>query len=566
MPLPARTATDAYRCRPLTALRVAVVSGLAAGSAAQAPTWTPAEAAWLRGCDFKVQVGARDGRPPIEFFDGDRHVGIVADYLALLGANTGIDFVSRPEAEWSGAGVMLRSAPDSAIDEAGWTRTAPFLRLPVVFVVRDGATDIEDVEHLAGRRLGVQEGVGLAVRLTSRLSGEVTVALLASASDALRSLARGDVDAAVMELSSAAHAIRAQGPAGFRIAGSAGFTVPCTFAVRSDLTELQGIMAKAIAAVPPSARDALVSRWVQGQGGGPWTWILWGFAAVGAALFGALAWNRTLARRVSARTTELASERIKREQSERLATLGTLMASVAHEVNNPIHAIMLNVPVLREAWRDALAVLDAHAVTIQDLRLANAPFAEMRDDLPRMVADIERSAVRIRDIVAAMRSYARDQSRQEHTALDLAALVRAALATRRALIAKSCRALTVEVPSIVIPVRGSRPQLEQVVAELVANACNGLTDPQQPIVVSLRVDASAAAAILEIRDGGRGMPGHRLQEVVRPFSAARGHEERMGLGLPMVAWIVQQHRGQLEIASTAGSGTCVSARIPLATT
>lgn len=545
-------------------MRVAVVSGLAAGGGAQAPTWTPAEAAWLRGCDFKVQVAARDGRPPIEFFDGDRPVGIVADYLALLGASTGIDFVSRPEAEGSAAGVMLRSDPDPATDQVGWTRTAPILRLPVVFVIRDGPTDIEDVEDLVGRRIGVQEGIGLAPRLAGRLSGEVTVAHVPSASDALRSLARGDVDAAVMELSSATYAIRAQGLAGLRIAGSAGFTVPCAFAVRSELTELQGIMAKAIAAVPPAGRDDLFARWMQVQGGGAWAWFLWGFAAVGVALLGALAWNRTLSRQVSARTAELASERIKREQSERLATLGTLMASVAHEVNNPNHAIMLNVPVLRDAWRDALAVLDAHAVANPGFRLANVPFAEMRDDLTRMVADIERSAVRIRDIVAAMRSYARDQSRQEHTAFDLAALVRAALATRRVLIANSCRALTVEVPSIVIPVRGSRPQLEQVIAQLVANACHSLTDPQQPIIVSLRVEPSAAVAILEVRDRGRGMPDHRLQEVVRPFSAARSHEEGMGLGLPMVAWIVQQHRGHLEIESTVGAGTCVSARIPLA--
>ena len=545
-------------------MRVAVLSGLAAGSVAQAPTWTPAEAEWLRGCGFTVQVAAVDGRPPIEFFDGERHVGIVADYLALLGASTGIRFVAALEAEGPDAGAMLRSDPDPAIDKAGWTRTVPFMRIPVVFVIRDGSTDIEDVEHLAGRRIGVQEGVGLAARGATRLSGQVSVSHLPSASDALRSVARGKVDAAVMELPSAVYVIRSQGLPGLRIVGSAGFTVPCAFAVRSELIELQGIMAKAIAAVPPSERDRLFARWMQGDGRGGWVWFLWALGAVGAALFGALAWNRTLSRRVSARTAELASERIKREQSERLATLGTLMASVAHEVNNPNHAIMLNAPVLRDAWRDALAVLDAHAAANPGLRLANAPFAEMRDDLVRMVDEIERSAVRIRDIVAAMRSYARDQSRQEHTTLDLTALVRAAIETRRALIAKSCRALTVEVPAAMVPVRGSRPQLEQVVAQLVANACNGLTDPLQPIVVALRVEASAASAVLEVRDGGRGMPSHRLQEVVRPFSAARSHEEGMGLGLPMVAWIVQQHRGQLEIESTEGSGTRVRVRIPIA--
>ncbi len=295
-----------------------------------------------------------------------------------------------------------------------------------------------------------------------------------------------------------------------------------------------------------------------------WIWLLWGLVGVGAILLVVLTWNRSLARRVAQRTGELAAERAMRERSERLATLGTLIASVAHEVNNPNHAIMLNAPVLRDAWRDALPILDAHAAKHPEFSLGSVPFQEMREDVVRMTGEIERSAVRIRDIVAAMRGYARPQIDAEQTMVDFGAAVNDAIRNRRELIEAACRSFTVAVPDHAVLVLGSKLQLQQLVTQLVCNACAALTDAMQAIRVSLHVERASGMAVLRIQDGGRGIPRERLPDILRPFTASRGHEVGLGLGLPMAAWIVQQHRGKLAIESSVLAGTDVTVTIPLA--
>ena len=226
-------------------------------------------------------------------------------------------------------------------------------------------------------------------------------------------------------------------------------------------------------------------------------------------------------------------------QTEKLSSLGTLVAGVAHEINNPIGIIANRVEVLR---------LEHEEQGLDDT---------LKEDLEV----IHRQARRVGEITTALLTYAR-QSSHEQRLLDLNAVVRSALLLWQPQAEQRVRVETClkkPMPSIM----GNFTQLQQVVINLLSNALDA-THPGDTIAVRTRSEGDPpSAVVLEVSDTGVGIPAEHLSQVFDPFFTTKPPGKGTGLGLSVCLGIVQVHQGTIRVESRDGCGCTFIVSLPV---
>ncbi len=223
-------------------------------------------------------------------------------------------------------------------------------------------------------------------------------------------------------------------------------------------------------------------------------------------------------------------------QAEKLSAMGQLLASVAHELSNP------------------LAVLVGQSELLA-ASLAGTPHAAQ---LQRVSQAAQRCSRIVRNYLALAR-----QRPPERQAVDLNTVVREALE----LLAYSLRVDDVE-PTLALDehlarVAADPHQLHQVIVNLVTNARDALREVPAPRRLRLATHAAGAGHVcLEVTDGGPGIPPDVQARLFEPFFTTK--PTGTGLGLPLCQSIVESHRGTIEVESRPGRGTTFRVRLPVA--
>ncbi len=270
-------------------------------------------------------------------------------------------------------------------------------------------------------------------------------------------------------------------------------------------------------------------------------------------------------RDITRRTLAERESRIKEKQliqADKMKSLGILVAGMAHEISNPNNFIMLNIPLLARSWGDALPILDARYRAQGDFPLANVPYSEMRDHIPELLSAIEEGARRIKKIISSLKEYARGGAADLTENVDLNDVLEEALLLMSNPLKKCTDRLTIQRAGSLPPVRGSFHQLEQVMINLIQNACQALTGKEQPIEITTRHDPECRRVTVGIRDGGPGIPPDHLDRIFDPFFTTKRAAGGCGLGLSICAGIVKEHGGTLSIESEPGTGTRVILEFP----
>ncbi|HEX6829120.1 MAG TPA: ATP-binding protein [Burkholderiales bacterium] len=264
-----------------------------------------------------------------------------------------------------------------------------------------------------------------------------------------------------------------------------------------------------------------------------------------------------------------AHEELKRAQqqlvhSEKMASLGQLVAGVAHELNNPISFVLGNVHALQKYAQRIQRYLDAIHAGSDPARLA-ALRGELRidhvvKDLQPLIEGTIEGAERTRAIVDGLKRFSA-VDREDNAPFDLVEVMERSV--HWVVKATGSRVeVSWDIPER-IPVLGSAGQMHQVLVNLVQNAVDAVARCPRP---RLEISARAAdgRAEVRLRDNGPGIPPERLSQVFDPFFTTKPVGKGTGLGLSISYGIVERHGGRLSAANHPEGGAAFTLTLPLA--
>lgn len=287
--------------------------------------------------------------------------------------------------------------------------------------------------------------------------------------------------------------------------------------------------------------------------------------------------NASLEQRVRERTAELEEEIRQRERAEndmrqkqeqliqagKLASLGVLVAGVAHEINNPNQAVMMGIQLLRKIWPNIRTILDAYYEREGNFLLGGIDYSELREDVGEHYRGIVDSARRIDAIVKGLKDFARQDKAEMMQIVNLNMVVKSSLILLGNMVKRATDNLTVELSPRIPTFHGNTQRIEQVVVNLVQNACQALDDRSQVISISTDYEEVRQRVVLEVSDQGEGIPQENLTKICDPFFTTKREGGGTGLGLSVTSTIVKDHHGELEFHSEPGNGTTVRVLFPV---
>ncbi|MFO0586900.1 MAG: ATP-binding protein [Polyangiaceae bacterium] len=284
---------------------------------------------------------------------------------------------------------------------------------------------------------------------------------------------------------------------------------------------------------------------------------------------------RLVADRLVARVMVRARTRLYQEQlygsaahAEKLSALGTLVAGVAHEINNPCSALTLSLQVVKYRLAPLFDLAKSASATdaYRDALRAAMERADMRRFLPDLSStfdDMVRSTESIAAIVGDLRLFARSDEREEPQHVDIHALIDQVLriaGTRIGTVAHVERDYDPRVSFAYVP----RSRLAQVLTNIFVNAAQAMAEVARPmhrLRISTRADDEGL--VISISDTGPGIPHDRLERIFDPFYTTKKPGEGTGLGLALSSDLVKRMGGQLMVESDFGQGATFLVYLPL---
>jgi two-component system NtrC family sensor kinase len=227
-------------------------------------------------------------------------------------------------------------------------------------------------------------------------------------------------------------------------------------------------------------------------------------------------------------------------RSEKMASIGKLAATVAHEINNPLFGILTYA---RLVGRE----LQKHEVP-------------KRDDMVEQLQTIERESKRCGDLVKNLLTFSR-QAPSNREPNDLNTVVhRAVLLVKHKLEMQNIELVETFAPDLP-SVACDANQIQQVILALLVNASEAMPKGGR-VEVSTEFDAPGVHGVVRVKDTGSGIPEDVLPRIFDPFFTTKEDQLRTGLGLAVAHSIVEQHAGDISVSSAPGVGTEFRVTVP----
>lgn len=304
--------------------------------------------------------------------------------------------------------------------------------------------------------------------------------------------------------------------------------------------------------------------------------------------------NEELEARVQQRTAELSrsnqaltttlqklkSTQVQLIQTEKMSSLGQLVAGVAHEINNPVSFVYGNLQPAHEYTQDVLMLLDLYQGTYPnpDPHIAEAleevEVEFIKEDFPKLLSSMRMGTERIQSIVSSLRNFSRLDEAALKTVNIHEGLENTLLILNHRLAGNPPHAQIELVKDYSdLPLVGCLPgQLNQVFMNLLANAIDALrhdTDggdrPSHPNpTITIKTELAGENVVIKIADNGTGIPADVMDKLFDPFFTTKPIGQGTGLGLSISHQIItEKHGGTLQCQSIAGEGTTFIIQIPI---
>ena len=255
-------------------------------------------------------------------------------------------------------------------------------------------------------------------------------------------------------------------------------------------------------------------------------------------------WSQKLEDKVLEKTSELSRAQRQVLHMEKMASLGKLSATVAHELNNPLSGMLTFARLVR---RD-----------IEKQPIA----AETRDELSRYLRLVEKECSRCGSIVQNLLMFTRRMN-AETTVVDLNEIVEQSVMLIQHHLQLSNIELSTELLQGDATLTADGAQVQQAIVALLVNAVESMQDAgREDRRLSIRLEGDADEVRIHIEDTGVGIPPEVLPHIFEPFYSTKQAESGVGLGLSVVYGIVERHEGRIDVDSQIGRGTTFHVHLP----
>lgn len=248
-------------------------------------------------------------------------------------------------------------------------------------------------------------------------------------------------------------------------------------------------------------------------------------------------------------------------QADKLISLGTLAAGVAHEINNPNHLLRLNAQALEQIWSQLREQLDEVIPESSSISIGGMTMEQLDTEIPRLLGGIVGASDRMRDIVRHMKDFARADTLDADRPVSMKDVLRAAISLLHNKLKNSTDHLHVDIEENLPPVKGNPQRLEQVFINLLINAAEALPDKNAGIEIRLRSKGPRHVE-LTVRDEGVGIPEHVKEHIFDPFFTTKRDCGGIGLGLAISKTIIDAHKGELCFEPAESGGTLALVTLP----
>ncbi|QQS34758.1 MAG: hypothetical protein IPM56_10840 [Ignavibacteriales bacterium] len=248
-------------------------------------------------------------------------------------------------------------------------------------------------------------------------------------------------------------------------------------------------------------------------------------------------------------------------QSYKLASLGKLVAGVAHEINNPNTFILGNLKIVQEAFDDIFPILDSHYEKNHELKVARLNYQLFRDNISVLIKDMVNGANRTKKIVEDLRNFAKKDEELINETVDLNYIIKNNLTLTQKHIKKYAQ-LEIELNEKIPFFKGNINKIEQLLLNLTMNASEAIENGNGLIRITTDYDADTNEILLIISDNGTGIDETIIKNIFDPFFTTKRNKGGIGLGLSITYGIVKDHHGKIEVESPKGTGTKFSIRFP----
>ncbi|MCP4629124.1 MAG: response regulator [bacterium] len=250
------------------------------------------------------------------------------------------------------------------------------------------------------------------------------------------------------------------------------------------------------------------------------------------------------------------------QQAQKMETLGTLVAGVAHEINNPLNLIMYNIPLLKKVWVDFLPILIEQKKCRPEQKFGGFAYDFLEDNLVQLVADMELAAHRVAKTVSDLKNFSRQSNVAEKAPMQINQAVNNAMRLAKTTLKKFSVHISLKLEEDLPRIEGNLQSIEQIILNIIINAVQAIDHRRGKIEIKTGLQAKDGRVYINIKDNGKGISSTLTDKIFLPFVTDKQNEGGTGLGLSVTYSLVKAHQGEIDFETRADQGTSFTVFLP----
>ena len=250
------------------------------------------------------------------------------------------------------------------------------------------------------------------------------------------------------------------------------------------------------------------------------------------------------------------------QQSQKMETLGTLVAGVAHEINNPLNLIMYNIPLLKKIWVDFLPILIERKDIEPEQKFGGFDYDFLEGNLIHLVADMELAAHRVAKTVSDLKNFSKQSNVAEKAPMQVNNAVNNTMRLAKTTLRKSSVNVKINLLDDLPRIQGNLQSIEQIILNILINAVQAIDHNQGEIEITTGFQVRDGRVFITIKDNGKGISTAIADKIFLPFVTDKQDEGGTGLGLSVTYSLVKAHQGEIAFDTQSGPGTSFTVYLP----